>query len=62
MSGKGGEKPIHKVSFESLVAWGCLCGARWYNEQLRGKSDEDLILERERAFEDHVRQMQRQGF
>jgi hypothetical protein len=59
---KGKGRPIHKVSFESMMAWGCLCGARWMNEHLRGKSDEDLIVERDEAFARHEREMERQGF
>ena len=56
------QKPIHKISFESLIAWGCLCGGRWMQEHLKGKSDEDLVIEREESYATHLRDMERQGF
>lgn len=56
------EKPVHKISFDSLISWGCLCGARWMNERLKGKTDEALEAEREAAFEAHAREMERGGF
>jgi hypothetical protein len=56
------KKPIHQISFETLVAWGCLCGGRWMNEFLKGKSDDDLIIERQEAYATHLREMERQGF
>lgn len=50
------------MTAKSMVAYSCACGARWLNEFLRGKSDEDLIIEREEAFATHLREMERQGF
>lgn len=60
MNGK--KRPIHKPSFESLVAWGCLCGARWMNDKLKSKSDDDLAAERDAAFAYHETEMERGGF
>mgnify|MGYP001586199690 CR=1 FL=1 len=56
------EKPIHKVSFDSMVSVGCLCGFRWHNHELKGKSDRDLIEERDCAFLEHCRDMEKAGF
>ena len=44
----------HVVSYESLVAWGCICGATWMNEFLKGKSDDELLAERDRAYKRHL--------
>lgn len=52
-------KPIHQISFESLISFGCICGFRWMNEYLHGKSDDDLIIEREEVFASHLREMER---
>lgn len=59
---KAKERPVHKISFDSLIAWGCLCGARWMNDKLKGKTDDALEAEREAAFAHHVRDMERGGF
>ena len=56
------KKPLHQPSYESMVSWGCLCGARWYNDQLRGKRDDELVIEREVAFTNHVRDMEKAGY
>ncbi len=56
------QPPIHKISFESLVSWGCLCGGRWYNEHLKDKTDEDLVIEGQETYAAHLREMERQGF
>lgn len=56
------KRPIHEVSFESMVAWGCLCGARWNNDFLKDKSDADLFVERDEAFARHQREMEITGF
>jgi len=51
------ERPIHKISFESMIAWGCICGARWMNETLKGRTDAELLIERDLAFDRHVEEM-----
>lgn len=60
---KGGPPPPprHLPSFESLIAWGCICGGRWMNEHLKGKSDSDLEIERDEAFARHELEMELQG-
>lgn len=55
-------EPKHGTTSEGMIRWSCRCGAFWYNEQLKGKSDEDLIIERDSAFLNHVREMEREGF
>lgn len=47
-------KNKHLLSYESLVTWGCICGKTWMNEFLKGKSDEELIAERELSFRRHI--------
>lgn len=61
-SPKKKERPMHKVSFESLVSWGCICGGRWMNEKLKGKTDAQLETERELAFDAHVADMEAKGY
>lgn len=56
------DRPIHRISFESMIAWGCLCGGRFLNQNLKGKSDDDLILEREESFAQHQRDMEVGGW
>lgn len=61
------ERPIHETSFETLISWGCLCGGRFYNEKLRTdegrqKTTEELVAERDAAFDIHVAQMKKEGF
>ena len=56
------DRQKHLTSYESLIAWGCICGARWLNEKLKGKSDGVLAAERDNAFYDHVKKMQAEGF
>lgn len=48
------KKVKHVVSYESLVTWGCICGKTWMNEFLKGKSDAELLEERDRSFQRHV--------
>jgi len=60
--GRGQNKQNHKITYESLVTFGCTCGFRWHNEHLRGKSDYDLNIEREEAFASHQWEMEKQGF
>ena len=64
-------KTRHVPSYESMIAWGCVCGARWMNEELRRpdgsgarvqKSDEELIEERDIAFAEHEREMKAKGY
>lgn len=62
MKKKNRQEPIHRISFESMVAWGCLCGGRWMNEHLKDKTDEELLIERDEAFAFHLREMERQGY
>ena len=56
------EAPIHQLSFSSMIAWGCLCGGRWLNEHLKNKTDEELIIECDSAFQYHVREMEKAGY
>ena len=52
----------HKIVSKSLVAWRCSCGAPWYNDHLRGKTDGELETERDIAFTQHERDMEKEGF
>ena len=45
-----------------MIAWGCICGGRWMNESLKGKTDEALLIERDEAFAQHEREMELKGF
>ena len=55
-------EPRHGTTSEGMIRWSCRCGGSWYNEQLKGKTDEQLIVERDEAFLNHVREMERQGY
>ncbi len=55
-------RPTHKITAESMVSWSCSCGGRWYNEQLKGKTDEDLWAEVQISFADHQDNMEMGGF
>ncbi|MDD5302043.1 MAG: hypothetical protein PHS14_02955 [Elusimicrobia bacterium] len=60
-------EPRHGTTSESMVAWTCRCGGRWMNERMRKeggvqKTDAELVIERDSAFLDHVREMERQGY
>lgn len=55
-------EPKHGTTSESMVAWTCKCGGRWANDRLKGKTDGELIIERDLAFERHVEDMQGGGF
>ena len=46
---------------ESMIAFSCVCGFRWHNEKLKGKTDEALIVERDEAFMFHVDAMEQLG-
>ena len=46
----------HIQKSESLTTWICACGGRWMNDRLKGKTDWDLAIERDLAFEAHVNQ------
>lgn len=48
------QRPIHRTSYETMIAWGCLCGARWMNEALKGKTDEELVAERTATYAEHL--------
>lgn len=57
-------EPRCGTTSESMVAWTCRCGGRWMNEKLRKedgvqKTDEELIIERDSAFLNHVREVER---
>lgn len=54
--------PAHAKRAESMVFCACVCGWRWYNESLKGKSDEDLLEERDREYETHIRELEKQGY
>ncbi len=55
-------EPKHGTTAEAMISWSCKCGGRWMNEQLKGKSDEQLIVERDEAFMRHVREMEQAGY
>jgi hypothetical protein len=61
MSGKK-EKAKHDLAGFSLVAWRCVCGGSWRNDQLKGKTDDELGYERDANFEGHLREMKKEGF
>jgi len=54
--------PEHRMTSWSMIAFTCNCGGRWMNENLKGKKDEDLILEVQEAFARHEREMEDKGF
>ncbi len=55
-------EPKHGTTSESMVAWRCKCGASWGNHKLRGKSDGELTIERDSAFLQHLREMEKGGW
>ena len=59
--------PKHGTTAESMVAWRCKCGGSWRNDELRysdgrRKTDEELVIKRNSAFLDHVREFEKNGF
>lgn len=57
----------HGTTAESMISWRCRCGEPWYNEKLRNadgtqKTDEQLVIEKDEAFLNHVREMEHRGY
>lgn len=44
----------HTKTNAGLIGWRCTCGASHRIEVLRGKTDDDLEIEREKSFKTHV--------
>jgi hypothetical protein len=52
----------HQRRWENMVAWRCTCGGSWNNEKLKGKSDEELLAERDASFATHISEMEQRGY
>lgn len=50
-------KRSHILAQIALVTCRCSCGWRYFNDELKGKSDEDLSAETYAVFESHVKGM-----
>lgn len=53
--------PEHKITKECLVRFDCACGYYWRNDELKGKTDYKLDMERAAAFVDHYKRMKEKG-
>ena len=52
----------HAKRTESLVFCACVCGWRYYNSELKGKTDQRLIEDRDLAYELHIRELEGLGY
>ena len=57
----GKKAPGHRMTGLWVARVNCACGWYWHNEEVRHKSDDDLILKAREEFDIHVNDMRKEG-